>query len=507
MGILRAALYLSLLGSAGCAQLFGIDTTSSNDAGVPVDASPTSVTMQVQRLSEGPSPTRSAYDVSTLPANFLVSDSSAMGFHRVASIAAGDTWSAEIPDGTPAMEVTLGLDIPDQFRRLYSLPQRNIKLLYGIYEQAGAVPAPAAGTITATLNLSTPASAPVMAPPVESYQLYCVGSWARYGLPFTDGVASITQAMIPFNNANWGNISGRPFTKITALDTMLGLKWSATGQLLAAAEFPAFEQTAGDVVITANMTNVTATAMDVHTSPSTIGSRLAMPTPAATSAVAIGWSTNASPGWEIANAAGPQLAAGSLLTTDSGALTAPFGNPFASKGWKTTFSYNSNKSRQYAVPQLGNLPATFYTGINSIYELSAGLTVEPAAALPVLVSINSKPMTTDGLTVTIDPAKAVTLTMVTDYTMPAPTFYQYNIYELRENAASTLEAHVAYVVVSDKPTTSIPSDAFTAGKTYWVRAHTINGGYPSFAAGNFWDRNLPYSVGYLDSGLFTAAAP
>lgn len=507
MGIFRAALCLSLSGSVGCAQLFGIESTSSNDGGVSADASPTSVTMQVQRISEGPSPTRSAYDVSTLPANFLVPDSSAIGFHRVAATAAGDTWSAEIPEGTPAMEVTLGLDIPDQFRRLYALPQRNIKLLYGLYEQPDAGPAPATGTITATLNLNTPASVP-MGPAVESYQLYCVGSWANHGLPFTDGVASITQAMIPYNVANWGNISGRPFTKITTADTMLGLKYNATGQLLAVAEFPAFEETAGDVAITANMTSVTATAMDVHTSPSTIGSRLAMPTPAATSAVAIGWSTNASPGWEIANAAGPQLDGGALLTTDTGVLTAPFGNPFASKGWKTTFSYNSNKSRAYAIPQLGNLTGTFYTGINSIYELTPALTVEPAAALPVLVSINSKPMTTDGLTVMIDPTKAVTLTMVTDYTMPAPTFYQYNIYELRENAAATgLETHVAYVVVSDKPNVSIPSDAFTAGKTYWVRAHTINGGYPSFATGNFWDRNLPYSVGYLDSGVFTAAAP
>ncbi len=500
MGMKRAALCLSLV--SGCAQLFGIENTSSSDGGASVDASPTSVTMQVQRISEGPTPTRTAYDVSMLPANFLVTDASAIGFHRVAATAAGDTWSAEIPQGTPGMEVTLGLDVPDLFRRLYLLPNRNIKLLYGLFEQPDAVPAPAGATISATLNLDTPAVAAT-----DLYRLYCIGSWAYHDMPYADAAATVGQAAVPFDAVNWGNISGRPFTKITTSDTMLGLKYQGN-QLISAAEFPAFEQSAGDTAITATMSAISATAMDVHTSPSTIGSRLAMPTPAATSAVAISWSTNASPAWEIANAAGPQLNAGSLLTTDAGDLTAPYGNPFVAKGWKTTFSYNSNKYRQYAVPGIGNFVATFYTGINSISELSAGLTVDPPAALPVLVSINAKPMTTDGLTVTIDPAKAVTLTMVTDYTMPAPTFYQYNIYELRENAAATgLETHVAYVVQSDESSVAIPADAFTAGKTYFIRAHTINGGFPGFASGDFWQRNLPYSVGYLDSGLFTAAAP
>jgi hypothetical protein len=499
MGILRAALCLSLLGSPGCAQLFGIESTSGNDGGAS-DASPTSVTMQVQRISEGPVPVRTPYDVSTYPANFLVADSSPAGFHRVAARAAGDTWSAELSTGTPAMEVTLGMDIPDQFRRLYALPQRNIKLLYGIYEQPDAVPAPATGTITATLRLNTPAVVS------DRYRLYCVGSWAYRDMAFSDMATTVSESAVPYSIPPWGNLSGRPLTKITTSDTMLGLKYSATGQLLAAAEFPAFDQTAGDVAISATLTPFAAPAMDVHISPAALASRLAMPAPTATSGVAMAWNTNASPGWDIANAAGPQLNAAGVLTTDSGAITAPTGNPFVSKGWRTTFNLQSNKSRTYAIPQLANRVATFYTGINAVAELSAGLTVDPPAALPVLVSINTKPLTTDGQTVTIDPATSVVLTMVTD--TANPTFYQYNIYELREDAAATaLETHVAYVVLSDKATVTIPSDAFTVGKTYWIRAHTISGGFPSFASGNLWDRDLPYSVGFLDAGVFTVVAP
>ncbi|MEO8552922.1 MAG: hypothetical protein ABI678_23260, partial [Kofleriaceae bacterium] len=79
---------------------------------------------------------------------------------------------------------------------------------------------------------------------------------------------------------------------------------------------------------------------------------------------------------------------------------------------------------------------------------------------------------------------------------------------LRVNAAMTgLESHVAYVAVTDRAAVTIPDDVFVAGKTYFIRAHAIKGGYPSFAEGNYWNRNLPYAVGYLDAGVFTVSAP
>ncbi len=59
------------------------------------------------------------------------------------------------------------------------------------------------------------------------------------------------------------------------------------------------------------------------------------------------------------------------------------------------------------------------------------------------------------------------------------------------------------------PTTSItiPNDVFVAGRTYVIGAECARGGYPFFADGNFQDRSLPYALGYLDSGVFTVAAP
>ncbi|HEY0254823.1 MAG TPA: hypothetical protein VGC41_25030, partial [Kofleriaceae bacterium] len=107
-------------------------------------------------------------------------------------------------------------------------------------------------------------------------------------------------------------------------------------------------------------------------------------------------------------------------------------------------------------------------------EVAAGLTVDIPAPLPVQVSISAMLLSVDGTAITHDPAKSVTLSMVTD--QPGATFYQYNIYELRENAAATgLESHVAYVAMSDQTTVTVPSDVFVTGKTYFIRAHAIKG--------------------------------
>lgn len=487
---------------SGCAQLFGLDETSGGSG--TTDASPSAVTTQVQRDSIGTAQVRTPYDVSMLSASYLVPDSSAAGFTRVKATGVGDTWSAAIPDGTPAAEITLGLDLPDVFRRLYALPQRNLKILYGIFEQPGAalLPSPAVDTLNITLNL------PEAAQTATLYRIYCVGSWAYHdfaeNVEWTAGTTTTISAAPVFGDATWGNLSGRPFTKITNADTVVALHYNGN-QLVGAAEFPAFNQVDGANPITATMTDVTATPLDVHLSPSAIAQRLAMPTPHG-SAVAMSWSTNASPAADLGNGTGPQLNAAPIATSDSGAITAPTGNPFAAKGWKTTFNLGTNSSRTYAIPGLGNLVGTFYTGLNQVAEVGPGLTMDTPAGLPVLVSINSMPLSVDGNTITLDPTKSVTLSLVADKT--DPLFYQFNIYELRENAAMTgLESHVAYVAVSDQTSVTIPNDVFVAGKTYFIRAHTIKGGYPSFASGSFFDRSLPYSVGYLDAGVFTVAAP
>ena len=498
-----AALAASLL-CVGCAQLFGLHETSSGgsdtDSGVP----PSAVSVEMQLISVGPTAARTPYDVTNLTANFLVADSTtAAGLKRVKATATGDLWSAAIPDGTPAMEISLGLDVPDPFRRLYAIGQRNLKILYGIYGHADDVAAPATGALNVTLTLPSPSTAD------EGIQLYNVGGWANHGFAggtdYTVGAQTIGPIAVPYTPAVWGSINGRPLAQITSADEIVGLRYVGA-QLTGAAEFTPFAQsTTGANTLAATMNPLAPAPLDVHVSPTNIDQRLAMPTPKGQT-LAMSWSVNAAPGWEIANGTGPQLNAAGIALTDSGAITAPFANPFTAKGWKSVFSLGTNKARTFAVPSLGNLVGTFYCGLNEIAEVAPGLTIDTPAALPIVVSINAMPLATDGQNVVLDPAKSVQLSVLADKT--DALFYQFNIYELRENAAMTaLETHVAYVAVSDQVMVTIPNDVFVAGKTYFIRAHAIKGGYPGFATGDFWTRTLPYSVGYLDAGVFTVSAP
>ncbi|MEP6864933.1 MAG: hypothetical protein ABJE66_30215 [Deltaproteobacteria bacterium] len=503
-GATLAAALAASFPCAGCAQLFGLHETTGGGSDTDGSVPPSDVSVEMQLISIGPTAARTPYDVTSLAANFLVADgSTAAGVKRVKATATGDLWSAAIPDGKPPVEINLGLDLPDLFRRLYSVQQRNLKVLYGIYGHIDDVAAPATGSLTVTLNLPSPSAAN------EGIQLYNVGGWANHGFAggtdYTVGAQTIGPIAVPYTPATWGSISGRPLAQITAADEIVGLRYVGN-QLTGAAEFTPFAQsTTGANTLTATMTAVTAAPLDVHVSPTNIDQRLAMPTPKGQT-LAMSWSVNAAPGWEIANGTGPQLNAAGILLTDTGAIAAPFGNPFAAKGWKSVFTLGTTKRRTFAVPSLGNLVGTFYCGLNEIAEVAPGLTIDTPAALPIVVSINSMPLATDGQNVALDPTKSVQLAILADKT--DALFYQFNIYELRENAAMTaLETHVAYVAVSDQAMVTIPNDVFVAGKTYFIRGHAIKGGYPSFSEGNFWTRNLPYSVGYLDAGVFTVSAP
>ncbi|MEO8552250.1 MAG: hypothetical protein ABI678_19875, partial [Kofleriaceae bacterium] len=413
----RLALCACLL--SGCAQLFGLEETTSGGGGDDGGPHTTEVSVVMQLISVGTAATRTPYDVSQLTANYLVPDGA--GVKRVKAMAASATWSAAIPDGTPPVEINLGLDLPDLFRRLYSVHQRNLKLLYGIYGHADAVAAPAGAELMVTLALPAPTDG------TEGIQLYGVGTWANHGFAagtdYAVGAQTIGPLAVPYAPALWGSISGRPLAKVTSADALLALRY-AGNQLTGAAEFPAFDQNDTTTPISATMTPVTASPLDVHVSPSNLDTRLAMPTPKGAT-LAMSWSVNAAPGWEIANGAGPQLNAAGIALTDAGAITAPFGNPFAAKGWRSTFTLASNKVRTFLVPNLMSLPANLYCGLNQIAEVAAGLTLDTPAALPIVVSINAMPLATDGQTITLDPTKSVDLSVLADKT--DALYYQFNI--------------------------------------------------------------------------------
>jgi hypothetical protein len=155
-----------------------------------------------------------------------------------------------------------------------------------------------------------------------------------------------------------------------------------------------------------------------------------------------------------------------------------------------------------------NLPLTLYAGLYSLDDVQPGLVLNQPAGLPVLVSINKTPLNSDGMMLTLDPTKAVELSLVAD--RPTNTFYQWNVYEIVPNAAmppTALDYKAVYVAFSNETTVKIPHDVFVTDKVYMVRGHCIQGGFPGFTAGDLQNRDVPYAVGYLDAAVFTVKAP
>jgi hypothetical protein len=495
---------LLALGLAGCAQLFGLDETTGTDAPV----APPVMSLQIDRVSIGATLVRAPQDLGGQTAAFLIEDDAEpSGLRRVQPTLADtkDRWEADIPDGTrAAIEFTLPDAVP--FRRLVAFPPRTIKALFGVYEHPDHAPAPSAGVLAARLTLPSGYASG------QYFRLYAVGPWTMHQfaaaeLPAVDtGATTIGPVNIAYNAVGFPSLVGaRPTPKLTAQDQMVALRYVGN-DLTAAGIVAPFDQTGGNDPVVVTLAAVPHAPLDVTIDPAAVAMRLAGTSPAVT-AFNAAWSVVAAPAWKLANNSGPVLNAASVAATDPGDITAPFGNPFESLGWTSLFTWASNRSRTYTVPSL-NLPMTLYAGLNQVDDVVPGLTLTQPAGLPVLVSINQTPLNTDGLSIALDPTKSVELGLVAD--RPTNLFYQWNVYELVPNTAmppSALDYKIAYAALSTETRVRIPSDVFVAGKVYTIRAHCVQGGHPSFASGDLQDRDVPYAVGYLDSGVFTVTAP
>lgn len=493
--MVRATTAICALGLAGCAQLFGIDETSAPpDVALPPGASITiqhvafNATVGVTPVTDG-----------TTAAYYVPDTVETSGLRRINAVVDGTAWRGDVPDGVAAsVEITVPDNSP---RRFYAFPNRDLIVQYGDYGQTAGMP-PDPSTLNVSLTLPSGYATG------ELIRLYAVGPWTYHdvtALPAPDiGATQIGPVDILYTMGNFPSLVGTmTLEKITAADAVVALRY-ASGVLTAAAEVAAFEQTGTDT-ITATLAETTRAPLDVSINPAAIATRLGMTTPAGGGA-SMSWSVHAAPGWLYANNAGPQLNAGTIdATAGMTTLTAPFGNPFTGRMWRSLMTFGSSRARSYT-PAAPMLPITLLAGLNQYLEPTAGATIDVPAGLPVLVLVNDTPLTSDGLTVTINPNRAVKLGMVAD--RPGSSFYQFNIHELVPNDANTaLVQKNVFAALGPPGDITIPAGVFTTGKTYSIRAHCYRGGFPGLASGDFSQRDLPLSVGYLDSGVFTVAAP
>ncbi len=483
-------LVLVVCGLAGCAQIAGIDETTG-----PARPDPLSVT--VEQIQVGASVVRGPIDlgaITGLTAQYQVPDESeADGLHRVdAKLTTTDTWSADVPTGTPPVVFDLP-DYPTPVKRQVDLAQRNIFVLYGRMQHPDPEPAPAGATLSVQSTLPSPIVAG------EAFQLYTLGSWnvRSFSAAETPIAGAATFGPVTFPFSSMGSITGRPLEKLTTADAVLLLRYvgnKLTGVMAAAP----FDQTGTDSITGAMTAVIADQTLGINVGPPAQVLARYAPVRPSMPTVSMAWFLHAAPGYEIGNDNGPLLDAAGVAMADTGMISTTYGNPFVAKRWPTVLTWATSASRTYA--PAGQLPVALTAGLFQQLEPTAGATLDLPAGLPEVITIDGRPLSSDGLAIprSTQPVHIAFVSGITNNTL-----YQLQIYELVPNAANTaLVQKIALSATALAPQFTLAADVLAPGKLYNLRAICLQGGYPGATVGDLRPRSLPTAVGYLDGGVF-----
>lgn len=502
--------------STGCAQIAGIDET--NNAGRPL------ASLAIERVSIGKTVERAPLDLTALGASFLV-ESSGGGITRVEATRAGDGgWTSTLRDPAPFLYTTP--DVPLPITRLISLSTPVMAASFIALEHRDPTPAPENPRLAINLMLDSPF---VVA---NQFRVDTIGSWTTRTfdnpteIPQAAGTGAMMLGPINYDFQTGLNLSARPQPdRITTADAVYVLRY-VDALLTGIALAPPFEQSLMDS-FTATMTAVAADeTLEVSFTPTAVATRYSEVRPA-TTGTTMKWSLNAAPGAQYGIigepnrvpgvlsrplVVGPSLRSGNLTMMDSG-VSVTYGNPFAiPHGWNTIFTLETSQFRMFTPPG-ATLPAKLQASMIEIVSpasLPMDKTMVLPAALPLLILLNGRPLSTDGGTISV-PTDFVEVTFTVeelalpDTDRPPPPLYMLDVIDLSMPAGGGTELAQAITLfaMSNERRFMIPPETFQANHIYTLRAHTVVGGFPRMAEGDLTARSLPFAKSSLDSGVFT----
>jgi hypothetical protein len=481
------------LASAGCAQLAGIDSTSTK--GREMD------TLAIQRVSVGSTVVTRDLDLTGLEARYFVTGVTGVTGTQV--VAANDggkpasgTWRADLAAPAP-IELTLPADLAAT-PQLFAFPVQRASIALDLLEHPDATPAPDGAALTVTTPLDIVAAG-------ERFVAYTVGSWTSRELSaLVPPNAAAIAATYPFSSAT--SLSGRPLARITRADSFLVLRYTGA-PLTGVAVAPPFDQTGNDAVTTPTMAPVVADQpLDFTIEPLTLQARFTGVRPAV-SALSMSYVVTAAPGASVAATSGPALVSGGVATTATG-IADKYGNPFAGRGWPAVLQLQATETRSFVVPGSA-LAVALFAVMNEFVTPAPGLAITEPAPLPITVTLAGKLLLTDGATLA-RPSDFVEVTFQTE--TKAYTLYQLELIDLVPNATATgIDEHTVLLATGSgtdrDPTFSLPPELFELGHSYTLRVFTIAGSFPNAATGDFQTRQLPVSQSWVDSAVFTVVAP
>jgi hypothetical protein len=473
------------ISSAGCAQLAGIDETSGDARGGNA--------VELTHMSIGTQIVTTPVDLTKLQATYLVPNpANASGVDRVLAANAGQgRWTVDLP---AAAAVALTFPSQEGIPQLFAFPNRELKVLFAAFEHANREPAPIPAMLNLIVNLDAPTDGS------ERFQIFTVGSWSERDLgPAEVPVMGSTQVgPVVYDFQSSRSLSGRPeLDRLTAQDAFLVLRYVGTN-LTGFAEAAPFEQTGDDIVAATLQPVVADKILDVRLDPARLATRYAAVRPAV-SDLQIGWALHAAPGFALGPNIGPSLQSGTLAATELG-LTVSYVNPFTARDWNTVFTLSTTETRVYTPPGT-TTPVTLAAGMFQFIEPTLGFDLTLPAGLPELISLDGKPLSTDGQTLA-RPTKFVEVTFIAD--APDATLYSLQVFDLVANATGTgLELQLVLFAASSEAKFQIPPETFQPGHSYTLRAVSQLGGLPGIASGDFVPRTLPFSRSFLDSAVIT----
>jgi hypothetical protein len=464
----------------GCAQIFGLDTTSSPNIDAPGPGAHVAITHESIGATVVDAPATGA------TVSFLVSDG-AGGYRSVpATAAAPGQWDGDIATGNPLVDFKV-----DGARYLWSFPTRDLHVVSAALEHPDPMPAPMPATLTLNVGVATTAGS-------ESFTLYTVGAWSAQGLADPPMVATLTQVV----DYAMSTPIGGPLYKLTAADDVLIVRRRPAGIGMQGVPLDGVFQTSlaqtGDDTLAGTLDDTAVDkTVDASFMPSLLATRYTAVRPAV-GGLAMGLAVVAAPGFSRGNVNGPTLDDIGIAMTDT-SVHLPYGNPFASLGWSELVYFNSYEARTVMI---GMTPMARYAGEQSFVAPGPNLVFDWPAGLPETISLASTPLTTDNMTVMVDPTAYLAVTLVND--KATNTFVSVDLYEVKSDTTGTVTTPFVIELASTDPTALVlPPGVLVAGHTYFFRAVTHQGGYPNIARGDLATAAPPFHIGYNDSGVFT----
>lgn len=479
-----------LCAASGCAQIFGLDTTTG-----PPDANLERASLQMQRVSIGATVQKNPLDLTGQTATFYQDDGAGGLTKTAGELGPMNTFSAPINTGNPPVLFTLPM--PDTAKHYWALPARGQKGNFIVYEH----PNPEAADPAAKIMLSATLPSPYVTG--ESFGLIAIGPWTQHTLAATElpmpDMAMSTIATTLDYSAFTPTAGNTIRARITGSDYVFLLREKAG--LITGVLQTQFEQTAGTDMISGPITAVTADkTLNASIDPTGYSTRYSAVRPAPMG-LAMSYNITAAPGWSVAATVGITLKSGGSAMTDT-SITGMYANPFESLGWKSLLVFSTSTSRMTPFTYMG-MPVGLNAGMTQVLEEGSSNSIGLAAGLPITIRVNSTALTTDGMNLALDLTKAVEVTADIDKTA-TPTAIGVTLDEVQANGSRKTVVDAITTPVAGQPAkVTLPPDAFEVGKTYVIRFRTWDGAFTGAATGDLQTISLPFSTSYLDGGVFT----